>query len=261
MGWIAGVDGCKAGWIAAFSDPEMRTPPVVEVFSSFAAIVDSAYAPETIAVDMPIGLPDRIVGAGRGPEQAVRAVLGRRASSVFTIPSREAVHAVTDPIQGMEAIAIAHRQAGDVASRTSSPPMRCTRQAFMIFPKIREIDGLLRDRPALRERVREVHPEVAFWTMNGERPLAFAKKEVEGAAERMALLAAQGIPPAALAQPAPSGAKRDDMLDALAGLVVAAHIAAGRGRPFPDPPGRDSHDIPIAIWTYRQIARLHRMPP
>ena len=49
----------------------------------------------------------------------------------------------------------------------------------------------------------------------------------------------------------PRGAAADDLLDALAALVVARHIAAGRGRPFPDPPGRDSHGLPIAIWTYR----------
>lgn len=250
MAWVAGVDGCERGWIAAFSDPELRHAPIVKVFGSFTEILDCAYSPSLVAVDMPIGLPETIDGAGRGPEQAARKVLGRRASSVFSIPSREAVYAVTRTLNGMAEIKAGHDRAGDVASRTSTPSKRCTRQAFMIFPKIREIDSLLRDRPELRLRVREVHPEIAFWTMNDEKPLGFGKKAVAGGEERAALLALQGIPQATLCLAAPEGAKRDDMLDALAGLVVARHIAAGRERSFPSEPERDSHGIPIAIWTF-----------
>lgn len=250
MVWVAGVDGCAGGWIVAFCDPERRDEPVIQTFALFADILTSEFAPKIVAVDMPIGLPDRVEGAGRGPEQAARRVLGRRASSVFSIPSREAVYAVTRPLNGMAEIKAGHDQAGDVASQTSRPPKRCTRQAFMIFPKIREIDGLLRDEPDLRARVREVHPEIAFWTMNSEKPLNFSKKAIAGEEERAALLASQGISLALLARPAPYGAKRDDMLDALAGLVVARHIAAGHERSFPDNPEHDSHCIPIAIWTY-----------
>ncbi len=46
-----------------------------------------------IAVDMPIGLPDRIEGSGRAAERAVRPLLGPRQSSVFTIPARAAIEA------------------------------------------------------------------------------------------------------------------------------------------------------------------------
>ena len=87
-------------------------------------------------------------------------------------------------------------------------------------------------------------------------PLAHPKKvkgrvNEAGMAERRALLVAEGIPARHRPCPPTAGAGADDMLDALAALVVARHIIAGRGRPFPEPPGRDSHGIPIAIWTYR----------
>jgi threonine dehydratase len=250
MGWIAGVDGCRDGWIAAFSNADFKKPPAVELFRDFASILNDERAPSIVAVDMPIGLPDWTEGRGRGPEEAVRAVLGHRRGAVFSIPSRAAVYAVDRPIAGMDDIARSHVLACEVARQTSGLQAAFSRQAFMILPKIREIDRLLRELPKNRSRVWEMHPEVAFWSMNGDRPLQFAKKEPAGEAERVGLLRAHGIAPEGILAPPPRGAKRDDQLDALSALVVARHIAAGRGRPFPDPPGRDSHGLPIAIWTF-----------
>jgi predicted RNase H-like nuclease len=43
----------------------------------------------------------------------------------------------------------------------------------------------------------------------------------------------------------------DDLVDPLAGLTVALDLARGGGRSFPDPPGRDAHGRPVAIWTLR----------
>jgi predicted RNase H-like nuclease len=139
-----------------------------------------------------------------------------------------------------------------------------SKQGFHLFPKIREIDRLLRGEPAMRERVFEVHPELAFRTMKGV-PLTHPKK-VKGAinplgmAERQALLRQAGIAPEAASARPPRGAAADDLLDALAALVVALHIADGRGKPFPDPPGRDSHGLSVAIWTFSP-SQLHRIEP
>jgi len=247
---IAGVDGCKAGWVAAFCDSLFETEPVIAVFSSFREILDSPFAPAIVAVDMPIGLPDRVGGSGRGPEEAVRSVLGARRNSVFSIPARAAVYAVDRPVAGMAEIGRSHALACAVARKTSATATAFSRQAFMILPKIREVDRLLRDDAAMLSRVREIHPEVAFWSMNGQNPLRFGKKLAAGEHERAMLLLSQGLSRAAVEAAPPRGAKRDDVIDALAALVVAAHIAAGREKPFPDPPGHDSHGLPIAIWTF-----------
>src|SRR5690606_24608734 len=70
-------------------------------------------------------------------------------------------------------------------------------QAFGIFPKIREVDVLLSERPDLRERVFESHPEVAFMRLNGGIPMRLPKKirgavNPEGMEERKALLCSLG---------------------------------------------------------------------
>jgi threonine dehydratase len=242
MVWVAGADGCKAGWVVALADMAVDAPPMLRVVSHLAALFEAETAPAILAIDMPIGLPDRVTGTGRGPERLVRPLLGERQSSVFSIPARSAVFAED------------YGSACRLALETSQPPRKVSKQGFHLFPKIREIDALLRADVGLCERIFEVHPELAFATMRGT-PLLHAKK-IKGAinpfgmAERRALLIAAGLPAAVVQAPAPRGAASDDALDALAALVVARHIAGGRGKPFPDPPGRDSHGLPIAIWSF-----------
>jgi hypothetical protein len=51
-----------------------------------------------------------------------------------------------------------------------------------------EVDTLLLVAPALRPRVREVHPEVRFWALNGHASLQHPKSKPEGRNERIALL-------------------------------------------------------------------------
>ena len=161
--WVAGVDGCRTGWIAAFA-PVNLSEVRIRVVHTVEAVIDAPERPETVAIDIPIGLPERTAGSGRLPEQLVRPLLGARQSSVFAIPGRRAVFAPDYP------------EACWLAASTSEPSRKVSKQGFMIFPKIREVDTLLRDRPEERERLFEVHPEVAFWSMNGEQPLGEPKK-------------------------------------------------------------------------------------
>lgn len=251
-GALAGVDGCKAGWVAAIRLPGMA--PAIEIFRRFEELVDALPGDAVIAVDMPIGLPDYTRKGGRGPEMAVRPLLGARQSSVFSIPSRSAVYAETDAFSSLDAWYEAHRRASIVARETSDPPRAISIQAFGIFSKIRELDTLLRARPDLRGRIRESHPEVAFWRLNGERAMSLPKKvkgrvHPPGMEERRALLARCGLDRFFLDRPSPRGAGDDDVLDAFAMLLVAERVADGRAVPFPDPPLVDGHAIPIAIWV------------
>ncbi len=125
MAWVAGVDGCKAGWIVAFVGTNSDNVRI-RVLAKFADIFAAPEQPQVVAVDMPIGLPANIGPLGRGPERAVRPFLGERQSSVFAVPSRRAVYA---PEFGA---------ACRLALETSDPPRKVSKQLFMIAPKIRD---------------------------------------------------------------------------------------------------------------------------
>jgi predicted RNase H-like nuclease len=233
--WVAGVDGCRAGWIAALRDLGGDGSARIVVVERFSDLLALEPALRAIAVDMPIGLPDRITGPGRAAEQAARAGLGARQSSLFAIPARAAVEA-TD-----------YRMACAAARAHSDPPRAVAKQAFNIFAKIRELDALLLTDARLAGQIVETHPEVIFARLAGA-PLAHAKKSAAGAEERRSLLIGAGVAPAHLAAAPPRGAARDDMLDAFACSIVAARRLAGLARPSPNPPGRDAHGLPVAIW-------------
>jgi predicted RNase H-like nuclease len=238
--WLAGADGCRTGWIVAFVHPsgdEVR----VRIEARFADILAAPEQPAIVAVDMPIGLPARAGYGGRGPANAVRPLLGQRQSSVFSVPSRRAVYADD------------YAEACRVALQTSDPPRKVSKQLFMIAPKIREIDAALRADAGAAARVFEVHPEVAFWRLNGERALDQPKKVrgtpyAPGLALRRGLLVGAGIPEAAHAVP-PRGAAADDLLDALVCATVARRLHAGLAQPFPPAFQRDEFGLPMTIWA------------
>ena len=239
--WLAGLDGCRAGWIAAFVGPD-HDDIRVRVLSRFADIFAAPEQPRLVAVDIPIGLPAHVGPQGRGPERAVRPLLGARQSSVFAVPSRRAVYARD------------YGEACRVAVETSDPPKKVSKQLFMIAPKIRAVDEALRAAPALIDRVFEVHPEVAFWRLNGDRALTEPKKvkgrlHPPGLALRRTLLADNGFPQAMAERDPPPGAAADDLLDALACAAIARRIHAGIAVPFPDPPLCDQFGLPVAIWA------------
>lgn len=250
---MAGVDGCKAGWVAVWREESGLTPGT-RVFPDFPSVVAALPVETIIAVDMPIGLPDFIHGGGRGPEQAVRPHLKERQSSVFSVPSRSAVHAETGRFDTQADIIAAHKRASAIALKTSHPPRKISIQAFMLFPKIREIDWLLRQRPDLASRVFESHPEFAFTILNVDSPMSLPKKikgriNPPGMDERKSLLARHGISRAFLDQKPPKGSGADDFLDACAMLLIAERIASGKARPHPEPLQHDSHGLPVAIWA------------
>jgi predicted RNase H-like nuclease len=250
---LAGVDGCRRGWVAAVEEPGGAI--AARVFESFAALSDALGEGAVIAVDIPIGLPDRSAVGGRGPERAVRPLLGGRQSSVFSIPSRAAVYAGVDVAAHPEDGA-RYRHACAVAMATCEGGRKVSKQGFYIFPKIVEVDRRLQEGLPSGQRVVETHPEVAFWAMNGERPLAEPKKVkgkpfTAGLDERRALLIGAGLPPAAIDGPKLHGAGLDDVIDAFAGLVVARAVAAGTVRSFPSPPERDAYGLEVAIWAGR----------
>ncbi len=241
--WVAGVDGCPGGWIAVLLDVGEAHAPRVAVRAAMTEILDLPEDPAVVGVDMPIGLPDKLIGPGRACEVAVRRHLKDRQSSVFAIPARAAVMESDD-----------YRGACAIAAANSEPPRRVSKQAFHLFPKIKEIDALLRARPDLRNRVFETHPEVCFRHMNGGEPASLPKKvksrvNPAGMEERRGFLLAVGFPADFLeaGRKPPRPAAADDFLDACATAWTARRILRGEAACYPDPPPRDAFGLEMAI--------------
>ncbi len=222
MPWIAGVDGCKAGWVAAFlqSDSgEVR----FEVLPSFARIVSSAYRPRIIAVDMPIGLPSTS-SPRRACDTEARGRLGPRRSSIFSPPVRD-----------VAGIAV-YGEANETSKRLTGRGL--SKQAFHIMPKIREVEASLLAKPSCD--IRECHPEVSFMAMNGDVPLAAYKRKPEGQRLRRTLLDREFGKGFAKLEAAFSGVALDDVHDAFACLWTARRILQGIASSLPPTPPRDA---------------------
>lgn len=241
-GWVAGVDGCPGGWLVVLRPLDRPAQACALLLATFAEVLSLEPHPVVIGVDMPIGLPELAGIGGRRADTEARAHLGQRQSSIFAVPSRAAVME-TD-----------YRRACEVAFATSDPPRKVSKQCFHLFGKIREIDALMTSR--LQERVRETHPELAFWALNGEMALDQPKKVKSrpyepGLELRRGLLEAAGYDARFLRDRSPFKARdvgADDLLDAAVCSWTAARIARGGGRCFPQAPLIDRKGLRMEIW-------------
>lgn len=219
---LAGIDGCRAGWIAVIRDGAALETRIVSSDDDLIALFSQC---AVAAVDIPIGLAER---GARACDVHARRFVRNRAASVFPAPLRPLIH-VHDYAQ-------ANRVARELQGKGIS------KQGFMLYPKVAQIDRLLQRHPELRGRVYEIHPEVSFTMWNGGAPIEASKHSREGIEARRALaLRHFGEVP-----PPPRGAREDDLLDAMAALWTAERIAAGRAQELGDA-HKDVTGLPMRI--------------
>ena len=221
---VAGADGCRTGWVICrrASDGSLNIAVV-------KTLAEACEGLSVLAVDMPIGLVDE-PRPGRACEREARALLPGKTSSVFPTPCRPALGCTT------------HTEA-NALSKTLGVGL--TQQTFHLFPKMREVDELMRGNEALHSIVHEAHPELAFARMNDGKPVLSRKRRPEGFAERLELLARHGFPWEPRSLP---GAARDDVLDAMAVCRTALLIAQGTATRLGPEHGRDRYGLPMNIW-------------
>ncbi len=238
---FVGVDGCKAGWFSVGLDSAGNHE--VEVHPNFRDLLDHYGDASLVLVDIPIGLIEGGPGERRCDVEA-RKRLGHRKSSVFRVPTREAVHKAT------------RKEASQTEERLTGKRIGST--SWGIVPKIGEVDvvmGALAEEG--RKRVKEVHPELLFWALNRKKDMACAKGTLQGFLERLNVLrqvdeGVDAILESAVPLTCKGGVAGDDILDALAAAVTARE---GYHRPeklqtLPAKPPKDAHGLPMEMVFY-----------
>jgi predicted RNase H-like nuclease len=212
---VGGLDGCAGGWVlvtAPAGDPaggagaDALGVTVVATLDTVRAALDSGRM-AVAAIDIPIGLPAR---ERRACDAEARRLLGPRRSSVFPAPVRSVLGAPN------------HRAACDLSRRACGRGI--SKQLFNILDKIDEVDRV--QSPALQSRLFEMHPELSFTVLAGA-PMQSNKRSPDGRAERVAALrSAFGDQSHLTHEAPPTGAKRDDVLDAMVGAWTARRYLA-----------------------------------
>jgi len=226
---VAGVDGCRTGWLVVLAEASPFRVVSVRVEPRIAPLIGDV-AVDVVAVDMPIGLPER---SARACDVECRRALGDRRSSVFPVPMRATLGAADYP------------SALDVNREWSGVGL--SKQAWFLVPKIVELDDALDELDAeLAARVHETHPELCFRSIAGA-PMAHPKRTTAGRRERLRALAPHVSEPVRARRATPRGAAPDDVLDALVLAVRAAEWV--RGEPVVElgDPGTDTRGRPMII--------------
>lgn len=225
-----GVDAAgKRGWAGIVVDDDGFV--AAHVAGTLAALIDVAEAGgrvDAIGIDIPVGLVD---GPKRTADVAARTYVGPRRSSVFSAPHPDVVH-LTE-----------YHEVNAVLRDLGLPA--ASQQAFGLFARIREAAELATD-----ERLIEVFPEASFRAM-GDAIVASSKKTWNGAADRIARLAASSPP---IVLPADLGSAgdvpADDVFDAAAVAWSALRYAHGQAFALGDAGELDpATGRRIAVWV------------
>jgi len=222
-----GIDGCPAGWVYVGRGQHVEGG-VVSTLEEIRGELEEA---RVVLIDMPIGFPD--------PEQPVRQcdrlarrVLGSKRSSVFPVPAREVLKA--------SSYDRARQINKELLGRSLS------RQSWNIIPRLAELDEFMQ-RWNEKINIRESHPEILFWNLNGKKPLKPGKKSREGRELRRNLILqtwpeAEKIEQKLLVNYPRRALTRDDIYDALI-LALSAELGQNGFHSLPPLPDFDQSGL------------------
>ncbi|MCJ7615106.1 MAG: DUF429 domain-containing protein [Desulfobacterales bacterium] len=236
-----GADGCKAGWFSVIlSDNNWE----INIFPDIKALWENCQDASLILLDIPIGLRKNSK-IERLCDLEARKLLGKRKSSVFPAPCREAVYRDS------------YEEASDINKKLTGRGLSL--QTWNIMPKIREVDILLSENKNARSQIREIHPEICFYAFSGQ-PMKYSKKKKEGYFERYDILkkiypSSEDIISKALSKYYRKEVAKDDILDALS-AAITARFGKNNLDSIPKIPELDSIGMPMEM-VYKETSCLH----
>ncbi len=235
-----GVDGCKAGWFYVSLDESDNWE--TGIFTDIQSLSEKFHNECLILVDIPIGLR-HIGNIERLCDKEARNFLRNRRSSVFPVPCRKAVYEGNYE----EASRINYEITG----------RKLSKQSWFISDKIKQVDKLLISSIKYRKLIREVHPEICFWGLNGRKSMTYNKKTPEGSTERLEVIGKfydgyDELINKALLKYKKHDVTKDDVLDASVAAVTARFSRFGINalKTIPDTSEKDEIGLPMEMVYY-----------
>ena len=164
---IAGIDGCKAGWIMVKHNQDEYS---FGIYPSIKKLFSENYDLQRVLIDIPVGLASS--KTERSVEHDLRKELKYRHSTVFNPPCREALYEQD------------HISARDKNLQIEGRSL--TIQSLAIKDKIRETDEFLRNSSGFE--IIESHPELCFKYLNNGQVVLSKKSTEKGLKERLSIL-------------------------------------------------------------------------
>jgi predicted RNase H-like nuclease len=219
---LSGVEPCRSGWLVVSGKLQGITmfPEPPQVMKTLRDVVDSRPLFEYIALHCPIGLPGERIPGGRACDREARRLLGpRRGAAILSPPTRASVDDPTG--QGLSAV------------------------GRSLLARIKEANTEV---ASFNQRVVfEVHPELGFYQLNGDVPLAFGKRTQVGIKERLTILEAKMPGLDRVLDNRPADVSLPRLLDACIDLWTARRIAARAIARMPEVPEWDSEGVRMEL--------------
>lgn len=178
---------------------------------------------------MVIGLPSN-QGHIR-PDATARSLIPGRTSTIFAVPSRQAVYMNTEAEQ--------------IEANKKILEKGLAKQTMAIMAKMRELDIFLNANPQYKNVIKESHPEVCFARLNGTVVMS-KKVDFDGMGERVHILK-KYIPDLdiniILTKAKELKCKADDIVDAICLAVTANLNDQGKGDSIPEDPMYDDNGL------------------
>ena len=223
-----GIDACKGKWVAVHIS---NSGFEVRKFSTIDEICNTYPNCDSYIIDIPIGLPES--KNDLRPDLFVKKLLGKKGSSIFEVPCRQAIYS--------ENKLDARSRNIEVMGKSLSE------QSLGIAKAIKQIDEFLLKSPEWKNRLVESHPEFCFLKLNNDRPILEDKKTPAGKNARLEVLRkyypfADQIVVKFLAD-VPYRKKTDDVIDAMCLAVIGKEIFQKGICTIPENPAQDSRGI------------------
>jgi predicted RNase H-like nuclease len=226
---LAGVVPCPGGWLIIPGKLQGITlfPDPGELVPTFTDVLDRKPSFEIIALAAPVGLPTDASKGGRSCDKEARKLLGfPRSGTIVSAPARW--------LLAEKDFGKASHKAGGLSPIT-----------WTLINRLREVDAEMQ--PYRQRTVYEVHPELSFHQLNGDRPMTKSKHLESGRKERRALLEKR-LPGVERSLDNPTGkAKLVHRIDAAACLWTARRIASRNVLRVPQDPEWDDAGLRMEI--------------